>query len=100
MQKTKSCKVIQKGGEIRVEDARLRKKENEQSHKAAAIKKAQRNIQIAVNKAKASLNRCGIDARKTERARRKQVKEIETVGGIVPTELLLAIPDPEKNPSP
>ena len=95
MQKNKSRKVIQKGDEITVKAARLRKKEKEQRNNAATIQKAQRNIQIAINKAKTSLNRRGIDARKAEKARRKQVKEIEAIEGIVSVELLLAIPDSE-----
>ena len=98
--KSKSRRVIQKGGVITVESARLRKKEKEEKEKALAIKKAQKNIQIAINKAKASLNRRGIAARKAEKERKKQVKIIQAEGGIVPVELLVVIPDPEKHPSP
>jgi len=52
--------MIQKGSVITVESARLRKKEKEEKEQALAIKKAQKNIQIAINKAKASLNRGGL----------------------------------------
>jgi len=98
--KSKSSRVIQKGAVITVESARLRKKEKEEKEKALAIKKAQKNIQIAINKAKASLNRRGIAARKAEKERKKQVKLIQAEGGIGPVELLVVIPDPEKHPSP
>jgi len=74
--KTKSYQVIQKGGVITVKAAQLRKKENDQKQKLTAIKKVQKDIQVAVNKAKAALNRCGIDARKSEKERKKQVQNI------------------------
>jgi len=55
--KSKSRRVIQKGGIITVEAARQTKKEKEDKAKEVAIKKARKNIQIAVNKAKTALNR-------------------------------------------
>ena len=67
--------------------------------KVATIKKAQKSIQIAVNKAKATLNRRGIDTHKAERERKRQVNKIETEGRIVSAELLIAISDPEINSS-
>ena len=63
------------------------------------MKKAEKSIQIVVNKVKGILNHCGIKARKAERERKKQVKMIEAEGRIVPAELLIAISDPESNPS-
>ena len=86
-------------GVITVEAARLREQEKAAKEKAATLKKAQKSIQIAVNKAKASLNRRGINARKTEKERKKQVKAIQAKGEIVPPEMQIAIPDPERNPS-
>ncbi|RPA95960.1 hypothetical protein L873DRAFT_1845620 [Choiromyces venosus 120613-1] len=88
--RSKSRQVVQKGGVITVEAARLKQQEKAEKEKATAIKKAQKNIQIAVNKAKASLNCRGIAARKAEKIR----------GEIVPAEMLVTIPDPERNPSP
>jgi len=70
-----------------------------EKEQVAAIKKAQKSIQIAVNKAKATLNHRGIYACKAERERKRQVKMIQAEGGIVPAELLIAISDPERNPS-
>ena len=69
--KNHSCCVIQKGGAINVEGARLRMKEKKEKLKADAIKKARKNIQVAMNKAKAALNRHGIDARKAEKERKQ-----------------------------
>ena len=98
--KTKSRRVIQKGGVITVEAARLRKNEKDQKQKLTAIKKAQKDIQVAINKAKAALNRHGIDARKSAKERKKQVQNIRAQGGIIPSEMLIPIPDPEKNLTP
>ena len=98
--KNNSRRVIQKGGAITVEGARLRMKEKEEKLKADAIKKAHKNIQVAMNTAKAALNRHGIDARKAEKERKQQMQMIQTQGGIVPAELTIPIHDPEKNPSP
>jgi len=56
---------------ITIEAARLRKKERAEKEKVAAVKKAEKSIQIAVNKVKGILNRCGIETRKAERERKK-----------------------------
>jgi len=66
-QKSKCRWVIQKGSVITDVSAQLRKKAKEEKEKAQAIKKAQKNIQIAINKAKASLNSRGIAACKAEK---------------------------------
>jgi len=92
--------VIQKGGVITVENARLRQQEKAEKEKAAAIKRAQKHIQTAVNKAKAALNYRSISARKAEKQRKQLVKEMQSKGEIIPAEMLIPIPDPEKHPSP
>ena len=46
------------------------------------------------------MNRRGIDARKSEKERKKQVQNIRAQGGIIPSEMWIPIPDPEKNPTP
>jgi len=81
---TSRC-VIQKGGMITIEAARVRNKEKVEKEKVAAIKKAQKSIQSAVKKAKAkaTLNRHGIDAHKAEREGKRQVKMIQAEGGIL-----------------
>jgi len=66
---------------------------------ALSIRKAGKNIQIAVHKAAAVVNRCGIAARKVEKDREKQVRSIESQGGSIPREFLIPFPDPEKNHS-
>ena len=98
--KTKSRRSIQAGGMISVEGARKKRAEKDLKEKTAAIKKARKDIQVAVNKAMAALHRRGVDARKAERERKNQVQNILTQGGIPQSELLIPITDPEKNPSP
>jgi len=44
------------------------------------------------------LNRCGIDTQNAEEEMKKQVQNIQAQGGIIPPELMIPIPDPEKNP--
>jgi len=97
--KSNSRKVVQIGGVITVKGAREKKKEMEEKKKAASIRKARKNIQIAVNKAKAALNRHGIAACKAEKDRKKQVRSIESTGGRIPPELLIPVADTEKTPS-
>ena len=75
-------------------------KEKEKKLKTDTIRGARKNIQVAMNKAKAALNRRGSDARKAEEERKQQVQMIQAQGGIVPAELTIPIDDPEKNPSP
>ena len=91
--------MVQKGGVITVEAAKEKKKEKEEKEKAAAIRRARKSIQIAVNKAKAALNRHGIATRKAEKDRKKQIRSIEHEGGTILPELLIPVPDPEKNPN-
>jgi len=83
---------------ITVEAARLRQQEKAEKEKAAALKN-QKSIQIPVNKAKATLNRRGINAPKAAKERKKQVIAIQAKGEIVLPEMQIAIPDPERNPS-
>ena len=95
--KAESRHVIQKGGVMTIEEAQLKLHEKEVKQKSVAIKRYQKNIQVAVNRAKVVLNRWGISARKAEREIKKQIHNIQVQGGIISFELLIAIPDPEKN---
>ena len=97
--KANSLKVIQRGAMITVESARERKKEKEEKERADAINKVRKNIQVVVNKAKTTLNCHGINTDKAETQRNTQIQRFLAAGGIVPTELLILISDPEKNPS-
>jgi len=71
--RAKSRRVIQKGGVMTIDEARLKQHEKEVKQKSVAIKRAQKNIQVTVIKARVALNRRGIDARKAERERKKQI---------------------------
>jgi len=52
-----------------VESAREKKQQKQQKKMATSISKTRKNIQIAVNRAKAALNRRGIAAREAEKNR-------------------------------
>ena len=65
-----------------------------------AIKRAKKNIQIATNKAKVALKAHGIHARKEEKERKKHVQNLQTQGVAIPSEWLIPILDPERNPTP
>ncbi|RPA89116.1 hypothetical protein L873DRAFT_1894386 [Choiromyces venosus 120613-1] len=77
----------------------MRKNEKEEKKKQTAIKKATKDIKVAIKKAKMALNQHGIDARKTEKECKKQVKIIQSQGQTIPAALLITILDPEKNPT-
>ncbi|RPB03601.1 hypothetical protein L873DRAFT_1860737 [Choiromyces venosus 120613-1] len=98
--KRNSRHVIQKGGVLTVQEARMQKNEKEEKKKQTTIKKATKDIKVAINKAKAALNWHGIDAQKAEKERKKQVKIIQSQGQTIPAALLIPILDPEKNPIP
>ena len=63
----------------------IKQYEKEVKQKSVAIKRAQKNIQVAINKAKVALNRRGIDAGKAESERKKQIHNILVQGGIIPS---------------
>ncbi|RPA92625.1 hypothetical protein L873DRAFT_1794109 [Choiromyces venosus 120613-1] len=77
----------------------MQKNEKEEKKKQTAIKKATKDIKVAINKVKAALNQRGIDAWKAEKECKKQVKIIQSQGRTIPAALLIPILDPEKNPT-
>src|SRR5437868_4414389 len=76
------------------------KEEKEIKEKTDAIKKACKDIQVAVNNTKATLHHCRVDAYKEEGEGNNRVQIILAQGGIPQPELMISITDPEKNPSP
>ncbi|RPB04630.1 hypothetical protein L873DRAFT_1786132 [Choiromyces venosus 120613-1] len=77
--KRNSHYVIQKVGVLTIQEARMCKNEKEEKKKQTAIKKATKDIKVAINKAKAALN---------------------WRGPTIPAAFLIPILDPEKNPTP
>ena len=62
--------------------------------KIMAIRKAEKALQVAVNKAKKELKAVGVAARKAERERKAKVLELKAKGELVPVDLLHPILDP------
>ena len=91
---------INVGGPIDIKTARQKKKAKEQKEKDEAIRKAQKAINNDIRKLKIALNRRGIEARKSERERKKLLLELTAKEEFIPLELLVPIHDPEKDPTP
>jgi hypothetical protein len=90
---------INTGGPIDVETARQKKRAKEQKEKDDAIRRAQKAINNNIQKSKIALNRRGIEARKSERERKKLLLELTAKEEFIPLELLVPIYDPEKDPT-
>jgi hypothetical protein len=88
------------GSPINVETARQKKRAKEQKEKDNAIRRAQKAINNDIRKSKIALNRRGIEARKSERERKKLLLELTAKEEFIPLELLVPICDPEKDPTP
>ena len=96
--KTTSRRSIHQGGEVKVSVAREKKRKRDVEEKERAIRKAEKRIKTAVNKAKKALTARGVAAWKEEKARKLAVQELEAKGEPVPDALRVPIRDPEKNP--
>jgi hypothetical protein len=90
---------IHRGGEIKVSVAWEKKRVRDENEKIEAIRKARKRITMLVNKAKKALKDKGIAARKAEKARKLALEELQSRGEFPPTEMLIPIRDPEKNPT-
>ena len=91
---------INTGGPIDVETARQKKRAKEQKEKDEAIRKTQKAIDNNIRRSKIAFNRRGIEARKSERERRKILLELTAREEFIPLELLVPIRDPEKDSTP
>ena len=94
--KARSRKSLQKGGQLTVAEAKQKIKEK--LAKEQALLQAQKDRQIKkLRKAEMDLlHRQGVNARKAERLRKKQVLELTKAKMPIPDELRIAILDPEK----
>ena len=94
--KTRSRKSLQKGGQLTVNEARHKIAEKQAKERAKDQAKKERNWRILRNAEKAELHKRGVTARKAERERKKELLRLQTAKLSIPSELLFAIPDPEK----
>jgi hypothetical protein len=97
--KTRNRRVIQRSGALTTEGATARIAEKEAEEKAKTERRRQYIIRVTRNKIKNDYKARGIIARRKERIRIHQVKEFCRGGvgnSLIPPELLVPIPDPEK----
>jgi hypothetical protein len=99
--KSRNRKVIQRSGALTVKDTLQRIAAKEAGEKEQVERKRQKLIQVTHNKIKKELKSRGIIAHPQERMRLQQVREFSrnknrVENSIIPPELLISIPDPEK----
>lgn len=95
--KLQSRAVLQShSGPLTATDAWKRKEEKARKEKEAKERTLQYRMRIATNKVKKELHVRGVQARKAELARKKQVNALLKAKQEVPKELLAPILDPEK----
>ncbi|KAN0073265.1 hypothetical protein V8E54_008485 [Elaphomyces granulatus] len=92
--KSTSRRSIHKGGVSR-EKIKIRN----QNEKTEALRKAEKRLIQAINKAKNELKTQGIQARKDEKARRKRLKEYDEKDELPPLEDMFPIREPDKQPT-
>jgi hypothetical protein len=98
--KAKSRKSTHKGGaSVPISQLRTEIKVKEKEDKAEALRKAEKKLSQAINRAKNELKQEGIKARKAEKARVEQIREYDARGDLPPPELLVPIREPDKNPT-
>ncbi|OBT46477.1 hypothetical protein VE00_03263 [Pseudogymnoascus sp. WSF 3629] len=101
MAKTRNRWVIQRLGALTAEEATARIAEKEAEAKAKIEKRRQYLIRVTRNKVKNEYRAHGVIACQQEKVRLQQVKEFSRGGvrsgnSLIPPELLVPIPDPEK----
>jgi hypothetical protein len=96
---SKSRRSLNSGGLLSVEEAQAKQEAKTKKENDDAIRKMQKAITEAVNKAKRVLKQRGIEARKLERERRQLVAELQARNEHIDLDLLDPIRDPEKNPT-
>src|SRR5450432_3808827 len=97
--RTSSRKRINSSGPLEVAKAREKIEAKAKKERDNTIRRAERAIREAVNKAKKALNRRGIDAQKAERERKKAIMKLQAKNEAIPLDLLFPIRDPEKEPT-
>jgi hypothetical protein len=95
--KLRSRAVLQtNSGPLTAADAWKRREEKARKEKEATERTTLYRARIATNKVRKELHIRGVQARKAELVRKKQVNELLKAKQEVPIELLTPIPDPEK----
>ncbi|ELR02117.1 hypothetical protein GMDG_05276 [Pseudogymnoascus destructans 20631-21] len=95
--KIRSRSVLQTtSGPLTARDAQKKKEDKAKKHKESQERTANYRLQIALSKVKKALHKRGVEARKAEQARKRQVSILLKANKEVPLDLLEPIQDPEK----
>ncbi|OBT82756.1 hypothetical protein VE02_09919 [Pseudogymnoascus sp. 03VT05] len=95
--KIRSRSVLQTtSGPLTAKDAQKKKEDKAKKHKESQEQSANYRSRIALSKVKKALHKRGVEARKAEQARKRQIKSLLKADQEVPPNLLELILDPEK----
>lgn len=83
-------------GPLTAADAWKKKNDKAKKHKEAQERSSNYKARVALNKVKREVHSRGVQARKAELARKREVRRLLKVNQEVPPELLKPIPDPEQ----
>ena len=97
--RTSRRSIHKRGPSARVKDLREKKAIRDQEESVAALRKAERRLSLAINKAKKDLKERGIQARKDEKARLRRVKECTQKNELPCPEDLFPVREPDKQPT-
>jgi hypothetical protein len=98
--KSTSRRSIHKGGpSARVDDLREKIKIRDQHERTEGLRKAEKRLAQAINKAKNELKAQGIQARKDEKARLNRLREYTAKCELPPPDDMLPIREPDKQPT-
>jgi hypothetical protein len=95
--KIRSRSVLQTtSGPLTAKDAQKKKEDKAKKHKESQERSANYRSRIALSKVKKALHKRGVEARKAEQARKRQIKSLLKADQEIPPNLLELILDPEK----
>jgi hypothetical protein len=92
-------KSLSKGGSVYATHALQKIREKRQNKARDTLKKAEKALQVEGNKLKKEFNDQGVQQRKDELARKKQIDQLYTQGLAIPPNLLHPIRDCRKQPT-
>jgi hypothetical protein len=93
-----SRKALQTGGELSVYTARVRLIQIRKQEAELEEKRARTILNKRLSQVQKDLKARGVIARKEQRAKNKQITEVDKAKQPIPDDLLVAVPDLSKNP--
>lgn len=97
--KLTSWKSVQTGGSLEAGWALRRIKEKRQAEKSEALRKTRKANEDWIRKAKKAHGVAGVNARRENQCKKKEIASLEAVNLFVPAELRADVRDPTKDPT-